>query len=326
MGILLRPSDAVNLAQICDACNGDPTVECSCEDGWVYDSPRKYLSHTRIGIMLACQRKYDFTYNQRLERIDRGPARELGAAFQKAIEFNDPQVGFDEILAKAADLTGGAAEYDKLRIQAHTVRAGARLYLSLWKPPAGEKREVPYLVRLRNPWTGHYSNTFDLKGYADAVTDHGGHLEIVENKFVGQISPAQVRKLVLDRQVTLEAYGLWRATGKAVREVRYRYIRKPSIKHKQGESVNDFLTRLEEDYASRPEFYSAEEPLFRTDEDLLRVEAELWTWAQQLRDLQRQRLHPRNTSSCDDFGGCDYLPKCCGEPDADGLFRVREDR
>jgi hypothetical protein len=34
-----------------------------------------------------------------------------------------------------------------------------------------ETREMEYLVQLRNPWTGAYSRTFDLKGYADGVVD-----------------------------------------------------------------------------------------------------------------------------------------------------------
>jgi hypothetical protein len=38
-----------------------------------------------------------------------------------------------------------------------------------------ETREMEYLVQLRNPWTGAYSRTFDLKGYADGVwTSPGG--------------------------------------------------------------------------------------------------------------------------------------------------------
>ena len=306
MALQLRPSDAVNLA-------GE-------------DTGREYLSHSRIGILLACQRKYELTYDKRLERIDRGDALEMGAAFQKGIEANDPLVAFDEIMVTAKELTGGSADYDALRIKAATVRSAAVLYLHLWPAPEEERREVEYLVRLRNPWTGRYSNTFDLKGYADGVTDLGAHLELTENKLVGQISSVGVRRLVLDRQVTLAAYGLWRATGKPVREVRYRYIRKPSIKQKQGESVDEFIERLTFDYGERPEFYAQEETLFRTTEDMLRVEAEMWMWAEQIRQMRRQKIATRNTGACGDYGGCHFLPICTNEPDHQGLFRVREEQ
>jgi hypothetical protein len=348
---ILRPSDAINLA--------------GTETG------RDHLSHSRIGILLACQRKFELFYEKRLERIDRGEARELGSAFQSAVEHRSPEHGFDLIMAKADQLTGGREEFDALRVQATTVKAAAQLYLDRWVqacseckdgrlggnvmpmsrvcPACGgtgwdqsERREMEYRVQLRSPWTGAYSRTFDLLGYADGVTEHParhgpgawgagdpmpgpvGHLSLTENKLVGRITSAQVQKLVLDRQVTLACYGLWRATGLPVTEVRYRYVKKPSIKQTQKESVDQFLARLEADYAERPDFYAHEETLYRTTEDLLRVECEVWEWADQIRRMRRQRIYPRNSSSCDDYGGCDFLPICTNEPDHQSLYRIRE--
>jgi hypothetical protein len=134
-----------------------------------------------------------------------------------------------------------------------------------------------------------------------------GHLELIENKLVGRITNFQVRKLVLDRQVTLGAYGLWRATGKPVTKIHYRYVKKPQIKQRQNETVDQFCSRIIADYRERPDFYCYEETLFRTTEDMLRVECELWIWAEQLRNLRRQRIYDRNVSSCDDYGGCQFL-------------------
>lgn len=358
----LRPSDATNLA--------------GTETG------REHLSHTRIGVLQACHRKYELHYEKRLERIDRVESLEMGKAFHKGIELRRPEAAGSEIMLRA-DEAPSSGDYDKLKIQAAVVMAATELYLRRWVDPCpgcqgeggypgfegsgewdpcdlcdgttydmgdDETREMEYLVRLRSPWTGHYSNTFDLKGYADGVIEAPtrtgsiqpppdspyregdvmahtltpGHLELVENKLVGQITNTQIRKLVLDRQVTLASYGLWRATGKPVTKIHYRYVKKPQIRQKQGESVQQFCDRIIADYRSRPDFYSHEETLFRTTEDMLRVECEVWYWAQQLRDLRRQRLYDRNTSSCDDYGGCPYIPVCCGEPDAMALYRVRE--
>lgn len=336
----LRPSDATNLVETCAACSGtggepgrfsadghppadEPCETCEGRGTMPLETGRRHLSHSRVALFLACQRKYQLHYEARLERTDKGSARPMGRAYQKGIEHGDPDVAYTELMAGALDTTS-ADELAKLRVQAATVRAAAALYLRTWEPPALEKREFLYLVRLRSPWTGAYSNTFDLKGYADGVTDKGDHLEVIENKLVGQISSTGVRKLALDQQVSLETYGLWRATGKVASEVRYRYVRKPSIKQKQSESVNDYIDRLETDYVERPDFYAHEETLYRSSDDLLRVEAELWAWARQLRDLERAPIYPRNTQSCMDFGGCDFLPICAGEPDARGLYVVRE--
>jgi ferredoxin len=368
----LRPSDATNLAgtwRECSTCGGcHEDCPAGCDDGKVYGTGRQYLSHTRIGVLQACHRKYELTYEKRLERIDRVESLEMGKAFQKGVELRRPEAAGAEIMVRA-DEAPSTGDYDKLKIQAAIVMAACELYLTRWVPKcshcqgtgmlerrygdglrqveaepcdmcegttydlASEAREVEYLVQLRNPWTGHYSRTFDLKGYADGVVNFLRHpspgrpdeaLKLIENKLVGQISNVQIRKLVLDRQVTLACYGLWRATGLPVVEVHYRYVKKPQIRQRQGESVQQFCDRIITDYRSRPDFYSHEETLFRTTEDMLRVECELWIWSQQLRDLRRQRIYDRNVSSCDDYGGCQYLPICTGEPDHQSLYRVRE--
>jgi hypothetical protein len=334
----LRASDAINYAG--------------------QDTGREYLSHSRIGILLACQRKYELHYERRLERIDQAESLMLGKAFQEAVEYRDPGRGFNQIMDEA-DEVGGSADYDRLRVNATIVKAAAQLYLDRWVPKCSrcegdgfledveyapcpicdgtgydqaEHREMEYRVQLRSPWTGAYSRTFDLKGYADGVTRHSNHgpnqqgetLTLTENKLVGRITEAQVKKLPLDRQVTLSCYGLWRATGVPVTGVHYRHIKKPSIKQTQKETVNQFIDRLERDYQERPDFYSHEETLYRTTEDLLRVEAELWMWAEDIRNLRRQRIYPRNTGSCDDYGGCEYVPICTNAPDHDSLYRERE--
>jgi hypothetical protein len=308
---VLRPSDAENLAG--------------------RETGRPHLSHSALNTFIACGQRYEFDKVKRLELIERKPSLRLGSAFQKAIELSDPDAGPKLLRAEAPTFRTDEDE-DRLRIEEATVRAAARLYLDRW-PPAGtgETREFEYRVRLRNPWTGYYSHTFDLLGYADGVLDCGGYLELVENKFVGQIDKLTIRKLILDRQVSLECYGLWRATGKPVRRVHYRFARKPSIKprkatkNKPAETVDEFIVRLEADYADpeRRDFYTHSEPLFRSDEDLLRMEQELWIWADELRSARRRQLYPRDTSRCAEYGGCPFIPLCCGDADAMSLYRER---
>ena len=300
----LRPPDVVNLAG--------------------QETDRDHLSHSSIGTKLNCPKKYDWHYNQRLELIEGPRALGLGKAFQKAIEHQDPEAGV-RALREAAPLARDQKQEDRLQIEEATVRAGAKLYLKRWPGGVDEAREYQYRVRLRSPWTGRPSMSFDLLGYADGIVDAAAGLELIENKFVGQISELGVRKLRLDRQVGLSCYGLWRALGKEVRVVRYRYVRKPSIKPKQNESIPEFCERLEADYADpgRRDFYSHAEDLFRTAEDLALIEAELWEWAEQLRHAKRRGFFTRNTSHCHDFGGCPYIPLCVGDPDAKSLYRER---
>jgi hypothetical protein len=299
------------------------------------ETGRGHLSHSSVSTQLDCLKKWDWKYNRRLELVQGPRPLGMGKAFQKAIELQDPEAGVLALRAASPVTLEDQRAADKLMIEETTVRAAAKLYLERWPAGVGETREVQYRVRLRSPYTGRPSMTFDLLGYADGVIDQGDHLELIENKFVGQITELGVKKLKLDRQVGLSCYGLWRATGKEVRVVRYRYTRKPSIQQKKGRQTNaglvgaetaaEFCERVEADYADpdRRDFYSHAEDLFRSADDLLLLEQELWDWAEQLRDAKHRDFFTRNTSSCHDFGGCPYIPLCVGDPDAMSLYAER---
>lgn len=332
-------------------------------------SPREHLSYSALSTFLACRRKYELDKLHRLELVARERPLDMGRAYQKAIELQDPSIGPRVLRGWVpCETCGGTGQYDladelpplvaswcesckgrggtqgpepmitsqddedRLQIESTIVENAAKLYLRRWPATGHETRELAYRVRLRNPATGHYSNTFDLLGYADGVIDCGGWLELIENKLVGQVTAVSVKRLPLDRQLALERYGLWRATGREVRRVRYRWVRKPSIKQRGGrkadksdaETVEQFCIRLAEDYETRgEEFYSHQEEFFVDPEDLLRVEAELWEWADQLRRQRRRGFFDRNTSHCTDYGGCQFIGLCAGDPDAAHLYRVR---
>lgn len=366
---ILRPSDCTNLAGV--------------------DTGRHTLSHTRVSVFLACHRKFELEYLQRLEPVVEPRYFGLGKAYQKAIEFQDPEVGVrflngfepcpscDNATAQVQAMLGAPlpcptcdgrgyvgepilfhtqeAE-DRHRVDEAIVRGASRLYLKLWPANDVEQREFEYRVRLRSPWTGAYSNTYDLLGYADALVDPWPKdapapevaadlgqmpLELIENKLVGRIERAQVLSLPLSRQLALERYGVWRATGRPVTRVWYRWVKKPSIQQRTGrkkdksdaETIDEFVERVEADYEARPDFYAHEEdPKFVTTEDLLRVEADLWEWAEDVRQRMRpgadgrRRVFDRDTSRCSEYGGCQFIPICTGDPDARSLYKVRPER
>jgi hypothetical protein len=302
------------------------------------DTGRGTLSHSSIGTQLACLRKYGWAYHEQLEPIERARPLGMGAAFAQALALGDPIAGAALLDRETYD----QADYDSVLVDKAIVVAAATLYLERYggdgvpvggvlRPRQDEvdvryevRREIEYLVRLRSPYTGAYSRTFDLHGRADGIVDHGAYLELIEDKLVGRIDPVSVKKVKLDRQVGLESYALWRITGKPVRVIRYRWVKKPSIKQRQSESVEEFIARLTQDYRERPDFYTHEEQTFRSDDDLLLLEAELWEYAEQRRQAVHSGVWPRNTSSCSDYGGCPFIPLCVGDPDAKHLYRRKE--
>lgn len=288
------------------------------------DTGREHLSASQISTLLACPQKYGFSYDEKLEPIAFRPALSLGRAFQKAIEMDDPEAGVRALWTERTYTS--QAEIDQIEKDATIVATAASLYLSRYPVTENSTKEYEYRVRLRNPWTGAYSRSFDLLGFADELAEEDGDLVLIENKFVGQIGELSIRKLPLDRQISLAAYGIWRATGRPVAKVRYRFTRKPSIRQKKGESVGEFCMRVERDYNERPDFYTEEQVIYRDQAQLLRTEAELWEWAEQVRAARKRSLFTRNTSACHDFGGCEFLPLCLGDPDASSLYQEKQPR
>lgn len=178
-------------------------------------------------------------------------------------------------------------------------------------------------VRLRNP-EGRVSRTFDLLGIVDAVSDD--YRTIIEDKLVTQVPKDLGQHVRLDRQVSIEAYLVWRTTGVQVDTIKYRVTRKPAIRPRQNETHSEFLDRIREEYTTRPDHYLREVEANRSLEDFELLEAELWEWADRVRRARRSGVFPRNTSACHDYGGCRYLPLCSREPGAEHQFHVRPKR
>lgn len=292
------------------------------------DTGREALSHSRIGVLLACEQKFYWSYEQRLEPAVKKASLSMGAAFAHALEHADPKAGCDLVLEEQAALV---EEYgsnpwitlpgqEDAEIAGATVLAAAGAYLAHYGH-TDVQREITMRARIRNPVTGAGSRTFDVQARIDGLAAND---LLIEDKFVGRVDQITERRLMLDRQVTIGCYLHWRTTSREIRQVSYRLTKKPSIRRKQTESHDEFLERLIADYQERPEFYLHEFTLTRTPEDYLRLEAELWRWSEQVRDARRDGVFPRNTSACADFGGCQFLSLCCREPGADHQFVERE--
>jgi hypothetical protein len=299
-----------------------------------HDTGRDHVSHSALGTFLACQQRYGWSYSERLEPAVTATPLEMGRGFAHALEVGDPDTGEALILEDAMRLAEEAngnpwivtPNLDDVKVTATIVREASRAYLQRYGTH-GSTREVEMRVRIRNPHIGgRYSLTHDLLGRVDALADDGS--EIIEDKLLGQVPAPGVltQRLRLDRQVTIGAYLHWRVTGQLVKRVRYRITRKPSIRQRQNETLDAYLDRIAADYADRPDFYLLEETVEREADDFLRLEQELWTWVEQIREAKRTSVWPRNTAACYDHGGCAFLALCSREPGAIHQFREREQR
>jgi len=266
------------------------------------------LSHTKINSLLACQRQYKLRYIDRLEPISKAKPLTLGSAFHIAID-KGLDAGIDYLESRPAYDELGFNE--KMTDQA-IIKGAYGLYVDRW-PQNGATTEVEFEIDIEG---------VQFNGRIDGVEDLGDHLALIENKLVGRIEAGKVQRLHMDRQIGLMALALQLKFQKPVRIVDYRWVKKPQIKQRQGETIGEYCDRLEADYKERPDFYAFGDKAF-FDLDQEQITSEFLAWAD-LRDyVEGKGVYPRNTSNC---AFCHFVPICSGDPDGPALFQRRADR
>jgi len=280
------------------------------------------LSPTQIDALLACEEKWKLSKIDRLEPAVKAVPLEMGAAFAEATEHGNPQRGSQRYLVEwdyAKRRHGGSPwavlpTAEQAEINATIVEAGARAYLARYG--ASELREQTFRVPIRGG--GH-----DLLCRVDGRSEDGS--ELFEDKFVSRIDRRNTEsRLKLDRQVSIEFYSVWRATGVLAERMNYRMTLKCALRRGRRESHDQFLDRIAKDYEERPDHYLAEFEATRTLEDFERLEQELAAWSMRLVFLRASNAWTRNTARCSDYSGCEFLPLCSGEPGARHQYVERE--
>ncbi len=280
------------------------------------------ITNSRINRFKNCRRKAYYRDVKRLVPRIKSEALSMGSAVHKGLEtgrVEDALTEFDGIYPN------DQKEADKLEINKTIVRAILEGYFDYYGDWDGKfMSEMEFDIPIINPATDAKSRTFRLGGKVDGLleTEEGNWL--VEYKTAGSVNKTYVERLALDTQVTTYIYGVQRQLGITIDGIIYRILRKPSIRQRKDETLLQYRDRLIQDYKDRPEFYFYGESLYRSQEDIIEFERELWSITQDMLKCRREGLWYKNTSRCSEWGGCEYMPLCLQEEDAEILFETRE--
>lgn len=291
-----------------------------------------HLSHSRINTEATCPRKAYLHYDLRLEPNVRSAALRIGATLADALEQGVVpaiEAMWTQWEASVRRAEGNpwikATPRAALEKDEAMVRGAYRGYIDVYGQPTSDAREVEY----RAPIDG---TPYHLLGRADAVREQVDGLVVIEDKWRAK----RQTMTALDQQLRYSAWGLTATQEKRPVEFRYRQHTKPAIKQKRGEDWADFLLRLEENQSDPKKFHedviyvhelprdADSDSVFIPSDSVDQVPAELRAWATTVAMRHAVGNHPPVTSRCDDFGGCEYLPICRGEPGAMHGFHVRE--
>lgn len=263
------------------------------------------LTHSSSSMFRTCRAKYDMRYNIGLSRVHRSPALFFGSLMHDCLDRMRKGLPSPEVDIKT--------EGDMLAVgQVSKLVQGYRAYWDSQTTPwtkvvATVKSEEAFSLRIPGVKGMRFCGKIDA-----IVTVADGRTALLETKTAGDSIDGDSDywdRVMVDQQVT--GY-CWAASqiGVPVATVLYDVIRKPTIRVKQTEDVASYCQRLEEDIASRPEFYYQRREIPRSQRDLDVFEAELVHTARDMRDARKMKRWYRNTSACTQFGRCEYLDIC----------------
>ena len=266
-----------------------------------------------MGALLACPRKHYYRYEAGLAPEEAGHALRFGSAFHAAMEARWRGAGYEAALKSALD---GADRFGE--IDAAVLAGLLSGYFACWGGTAELVSQVEPEMVFSYPLKG--SLTFRAAGRIDGIGRLAdGRLCLVEHKTCGEdISDGAEYWMRLRFNPQVYQYvSAARALGHNVESVVYDVTRKPSIRQRQGEAVEEYAQRLADDTLARPGFYFARREAAVTDADIESFEAQRLGIGQAIlcyRRMARQKERPERAwpMNCNAMAcrGCEFSGFC----------------
>jgi len=238
---------------------------------------KELLTATRMNMVLGCPRKHYWRYEVGLRSTSDAQPLRFGSAWHLGMEARWQGMTFEEALAVALS---GAKEFNELDV---AILSGMLAGYYFRYAHNEVVKELHAETEFRMPLSG--SRTFDVAGKIDGLgVLHDGRLALVEHKTSGEdISDTSDYWLRLRFNQQIYQYVLAAcALGWDVSHVIYDVARKPMIRVKQNETVEQFGQRLAEDTQARPEFYFARREVPILDQDVAEFEVQRLALSRQI--------------------------------------------
>ena len=267
------------------------------------------FSHSRINCFKQCPKLFDYKYNKHLSRID-GDSNSLimGKAFHRGIELGDVNKLEKELDEKEEFMT------DENETNKVIVLAMVEAFFN--KFPNHNEGDVKHEVEIRTTFGNH-----EFIMYADAIVDEPDGIILREYKTASRIDSVYVDKLKFNDQITRYCLAIEKEFGKRVKKIEYYVAKKPLLRLKQNETLEQFRQRLVEKISEDEESIQYFE-LERTREQL---DEELTDLIYDMDTITKTTHYTKNLSACSCYGTCPYLELCMKEKDAELLYEVKED-
>jgi len=275
------------------------------------------LTSTSLATMRRCPRQYLLRYQHGWTRDRVRDVFRFGSAYHAGLEAHNRGADALESAHIACRVYSLIPEWvtDEEAWQIEAAQVGELVRGHIWRYGTDERTviaaETTFKLPIVSPWTRKRSRSLRLAGKIDCISQRGLRLFIDEYKTAGEEIDAGAEywsRLRFDQQISIYMLAA-RAMGHAVESVMYDVVRKPCIRQRKNESVQDYRQRLHDDIRERPDWYYQRKEIARTDADLAEVRRDLWTQAEQLLDMRRngrwyRNVNAMNCNHCEFSGPC----------------------
>lgn len=267
------------------------------------------FSHSRINCFKTCPKMFEYKYIKHLFPIDGdSTSLMLGKAFHRGIELGNVNE-LEKELDNNTDFLNEGDETNKV-----IVLAMVEAFFN--KFPRHNEGNVKHEVEIRTEFGGN-----DFIMYADAIVEEDNGLILREYKTASRVDDTYIDKLKFNDQITRYCIAIEKVLHKPVKKIEYYVAKKPLLRQKNGETLDQFRERLVEKITYDEESIQYFE-LTRTYEQL---KEELDDLIYDMNTINHTKRYTKNLSACSCYGKCPYLNLCMKEKDAILLYEVREE-
>lgn len=223
---------------------------------------RERLTASGLATLCGCMRKYFYSYELGLKHTSEAFALTFGSAWHRAMEARWQGKTAEEALTAAI---GDVSTLDELQIATLTGLLTGYYECYDHDPIKELQPEREFLFPLAG------SRTFDIAGKIDGLGIHeDGRPLLLEHKTtIDSVEPNSDywSRLRCNSQIMQYCHAA-RTCGTPVELILYDVTRKPSIRQRANETVEEYGARLTADTLKRPEFYFARREVGVLDQDI----------------------------------------------------------
>lgn len=263
-------------------------------------------SHSRINCFKQCPMLFKYKYIDKLVPLgaDTKPLS-MGKAFHVGIEKCSSDAAL-EYMEQDEYFMSQESENDKV-----IVLAMVDAFLKKF-PEAKTWEHEKYL-------TGKMIKDNDFQLYIDGLEKHDDGYYIIELKTASKVDETYINKLDFNDQIS-RYYYMAEQNGYKILGVKYYVVKKPLLRQKQNETVEQFRQRLVDRIMEDDSIFYTE--ITRTPEQ---IEDCIKDTIYDMQIIENTTRFTKNLTACSCYGNCPYIDLCRGLKDAILLFDRKED-